>query len=904
MGLFSRKNTTDFTVPILEQIQQEEESKSARKLKAEEKAMEKEKKKKKQRADKNNVGVNVIYEDYDDEDDVEIVTARNRGDKVEGDVPEWVSESSAKKEETVTETFNFAMDDGAKDEPVLAVQETTGNDQAEEISEIREEAEAAEYAQDMEDESEDAADTETAPVQMVNAAEPAQAGPSEEGIKTEPFNFSFLQKDPPKKEEPEVREVAEEAPALSVPLAEITEEEEDLGGLELDLGEKDTFNVPVQDTFPSNAQEPVKKKGGLWHGLFGKFSFDDDEREGKEEVIPELTGSEDDGEEEAEAEEIAVIPPEPEQVLEAVEESEKLTDTYSTESADPNTSETAEPSGDDASNDLIFEASANENDWTEESGMGDALGAAEMARNEEAAAAEDATAEEIIPATESFQFAPVEEVTEEAYEEDIASEKSAIEELPKATFVFEVAEDLPKAEETVTVTEEAIEPASTESAEYAFDMEEDISEEEKPEEIVPQKEESDGYKHDFEEEVKMAEVKAEEKATEVVDDGYRPDMEVVNEAVQESHEGIAETTEDAGYSYEMESEEEELTETAEPVKVQPVTEYRSDMEDSEAAENAKAAETIPEVVIEKVSSEEVQVKAEPVTTEFAAESKKLPANAETAAESKEPVEYAQDMEDEQEVAPSFEAVMTQQKEEASESLVAEPVAVLPQEEKPNQKVVPSARPNVSFEDDEAEEEKKPKKFVSPIPIPKFQKKEKSEKETPKESDVLRRYKNKRSVVGAATAAVGLGCLLALFSVAIKTTVVASGSMEPTLMTGDVNVFNRLAYVNHEVQRGDIITFWSEELSEHMSKRIVGVAGDHIDFHDGYVFINGLLADESLYLDEDIETNCSKSFDVPDGCVFVLGDNRENSVDSRFFDNPYIPEKDIIGKYLGAVPRIW
>lgn len=146
-------------------------------------------------------------------------------------------------------------------------------------------------------------------------------------------------------------------------------------------------------------------------------------------------------------------------------------------------------------------------------------------------------------------------------------------------------------------------------------------------------------------------------------------------------------------------------------------------------------------------------------------------------------------------------------------------------------------------------------------------------------------------------------LLGLFMrFATANTIVASGSMEPTLMTGDVVIYNRLAYVLNNVQRGDIILFHSDEYGMDMGKRIVGIAGDVIEFHDGYVFINGMLCDESAYLDSEIETNSGKSFEVPEGCVFVMGDNRENSKDSRFFENPYISEKSIIGKYLGTIPN--
>ena len=149
-----------------------------------------------------------------------------------------------------------------------------------------------------------------------------------------------------------------------------------------------------------------------------------------------------------------------------------------------------------------------------------------------------------------------------------------------------------------------------------------------------------------------------------------------------------------------------------------------------------------------------------------------------------------------------------------------------------------------------------------------------------------------------------GFLAIILLFVVRNTIVASGSMEPTLMTKDIVIYNKLAYVMGDVERGDIINFWSEEFGKYFSKRVIGIAGDEIEFHDGYVFINGQKCDESAYIAEDIETNCTKTFTVPDGTVFVLGDNRENSYDSRFFENPYIPVEDIEGKYLLRIPNIF
>ncbi len=124
--------------------------------------------------------------------------------------------------------------------------------------------------------------------------------------------------------------------------------------------------------------------------------------------------------------------------------------------------------------------------------------------------------------------------------------------------------------------------------------------------------------------------------------------------------------------------------------------------------------------------------------------------------------------------------------------------------------------------------------------------------------------------------------------------VASGSMEKTLMTKDICVFNRLAYVFSEPQRGDIIVF--NHYGQEWLKRVIGVAGDEITFENGYVFVNGMQLVED-YLEEGIETNCTKSFTVPEGCVFVMGDNRGDSYDSRYWDNPYVSVDDILGKIM-------
>ena len=144
--------------------------------------------------------------------------------------------------------------------------------------------------------------------------------------------------------------------------------------------------------------------------------------------------------------------------------------------------------------------------------------------------------------------------------------------------------------------------------------------------------------------------------------------------------------------------------------------------------------------------------------------------------------------------------------------------------------------------------------------------------------------------------------MVLFKGVFLLSYVASGSMEPTLMTKDIVAFNRLAYLSREPQRCDVVAFKINGTV--YNKRIIAIAGDEVAFYDGYVYVNGERVDESSYLDEDVETNCVETFIVPDDCVFVLGDNRENSRDSRHWDNPYISVNDIIGKELFNINELF
>lgn len=132
--------------------------------------------------------------------------------------------------------------------------------------------------------------------------------------------------------------------------------------------------------------------------------------------------------------------------------------------------------------------------------------------------------------------------------------------------------------------------------------------------------------------------------------------------------------------------------------------------------------------------------------------------------------------------------------------------------------------------------------------------------------------------------------------------IPSGSMENTIMTGDRVFGNRLAYKFSNPKRFDIIIFkYPDDESQLFIKRIIGLPGETVEIHDGNIYING--SDTPLE-DVDIKEPMEGSFGpytVPEGCYFVMGDNRNNSRDSRYWENTFVSEDEILGK---AVFRYW
>ena len=128
--------------------------------------------------------------------------------------------------------------------------------------------------------------------------------------------------------------------------------------------------------------------------------------------------------------------------------------------------------------------------------------------------------------------------------------------------------------------------------------------------------------------------------------------------------------------------------------------------------------------------------------------------------------------------------------------------------------------------------------------------------------------------------------------------VPTGSMENTIMTGDRILALRTAYWTAEPEQGDVVVFrYPDDPSGDTLyvKRIIGEEGDKVQILDGQVYVNGKVLQED-YIAEETFGDFGPVV-VPTDCYFMMGDNRNHSLDSRFWENKYVEEEDILGKVV-------
>jgi signal peptidase I len=170
-------------------------------------------------------------------------------------------------------------------------------------------------------------------------------------------------------------------------------------------------------------------------------------------------------------------------------------------------------------------------------------------------------------------------------------------------------------------------------------------------------------------------------------------------------------------------------------------------------------------------------------------------------------------------------------------------------------------------------------------------------------DVLREHDETRTGIrrhlrGGVLSVITAGALVFLVhAFMIQIVTVSSASMSPTLLPGDFVLANRLVYHLHPPQRGDIIALRFPQADDReFMKRVIGLPGDVVLEQGRHFYVNGVLLAQAQTIDsnEQLEPEGSQLPRlVPAGRLYVLGDNSEASLDSRFWGT--VDERDVIGK---------
>jgi len=183
--------------------------------------------------------------------------------------------------------------------------------------------------------------------------------------------------------------------------------------------------------------------------------------------------------------------------------------------------------------------------------------------------------------------------------------------------------------------------------------------------------------------------------------------------------------------------------------------------------------------------------------------------------------------------------------------------------------------------------------------------------------------------------VALAVSLVIKSFLVQFFYIPSGSMENTLQINDRVAVNKIPFISKSIDRGDVVVFrdpsnWLPEpyadnqnkviakikeglvlvgvlpnpAKQYLVKRVIGIAGDNVVGKDGIVTINGKETDEPYIFAGNKPSELDFNVTVPEGKIWVMGDHRGASADSRYHqddvNNGFVPESKVTGRVLGII----
>lgn len=128
--------------------------------------------------------------------------------------------------------------------------------------------------------------------------------------------------------------------------------------------------------------------------------------------------------------------------------------------------------------------------------------------------------------------------------------------------------------------------------------------------------------------------------------------------------------------------------------------------------------------------------------------------------------------------------------------------------------------------------------------------------------------------------------------------VVGASMEPNYHNGNIVLVDKVFYKKPAYNDVVVVKYHVGDGEDQIIKRVIGLPGDHIEMKDNKLYLNGELLNED-YIKESMSGNEDFSYDIPEGKIFVMGDNRNNSVDSRMIG--YIDfDDEVVGRVFFKV----